>query len=251
MELYIIRHAESENNALWAATMGDEGRTANPLITEKGHQQAKLLADFLADGNSEREPNFYARRHNRHGFHLTHLYTSLMLRAIATATYVSDRTGLPLHTWADIHERGGLHDQDPETGEKVGVEGPNRAYLAEQFPSLNLDDDLGELGWWNRPPETVEEAFPRALRVWETLLERHGGTDDHVAIVTHGGFFQSLLATLLGTDEPSTTVRSGVAPNTWFGLSNTGITRISFEPEYVAIRYLNRVDHLPTELITG
>lgn len=251
MELYIIRHAESENNALWAATLGDsDGRLPDPLITETGHRQAELLAEYLATGDPDLEPNYYARRHNRGGFGLTYLYTSLMLRAIATANYVSERTGLPLHAWPEIHERGGLHDTHPETGEKVGVDGPNRDHFVRHFPALSLPDEIGELGWWNRPPESVDESYPRAQRVWATLFERHGNTDDRVAMVTHGGFFQSLLETLLVTDETST-LRPAALSKVWFGLSNTGICRISFEDEYTAIRYLNRVDHLPSDLITG
>lgn len=251
MELYIIRHAESENNALWAATLGDsDGRLPDPLITEKGHRQAELLAEHLTAGDPELEPNFYARRHNRGGYQLTHLYTSLMLRAIATAGYVSERTGLPLHAWPDIHERGGLHDLDPQSGEKVGVAGPNRTHFSEQYPALFLPEDIGEPGWWSRPPETVAEAYPRARRVWATLLERHGDTDDRVAMVTHGGFFQSLLGTLLGIDETSP-LRPETVGYVWFGLSNTGICRINFDREGTAIRYVNRVDHLPSNLITG
>lgn len=252
MELYIIRHAESQNNALWTAYRNsrDGERKPDPQITEVGHLQAQMLADFLVEGDPDPELSRYAHHHDRGGFNLTHLYASLMVRAIATAGYISERTGLTVHAWPDIHERGGLHTLDPDTDERVGVEGPNRAELLQQFPRLVLPDELGEVGWWNRPPESVEESLPRARRVWARLLAQHGRSDDHVAIVTHAGFFQSLLVTLTGIDWSSPERYPGL-PQIWFRLSNTGICRISFEADYVSIRYMNRVDHLPSALITG
>lgn len=250
MELYIIRHAQSVNNALWAETGIDDDRLPDPPITEKGHQQARCLAAFLADGDPAAEPNYFAQRHNRGGFGLTHLYTSLMVRSIMTATYVAGRTGLPLTAWLDIHERGGLHDTDPMTGLELGIEGPNRDHFIQAHPGLVLPPELGERGWWDRPPESVEESYPRALQVWETLFDRHGNSEDRVAIVSHGGFFQSLLATLLGMDDSSAYMTPAVG-QIWFGMSNTAISRIDLVNGTGAVRYINRVDHLSSELITG
>ncbi len=250
MELYLIRHAQSENNAEWAAHGTDAGRKADPAITALGHQQAQHLAEYLAAGEPDSEPNYFARRHNRGGFGLTHLYTSLMIRSVATAGYVAKSTGLPLLSWADVHERGGLHEKHPETDEEIGVSGPNRDYFAAEFPELVLPPDLGATGWWDRPMEHVEESYPRAMRVWEELIERHGGTDDRVAVVSHGGFFQSLMVTLLGTDQEDEWQTLGLS-RLWFGMSNTAISRIVFTDGYGVISYLNRVDHLPSELITG
>lgn len=235
---------------MWAATGTSEGRTADPSITPVGHRQAQLLADFLAEGNPELAGDYFARRHNRGGFRLTHLYTSLMLRSIETARYVAERTGLPLVGWVDIHERGGLHETDEATGQESGIPGPNRAALLEAFPTLIVPPEIGEQGWWNRAPEEVEASLPRALRFWATLAERHGATDDRVAIVSHGGFFQSLLITLLGLED-SSAWKTPVAGPIWFGMSNTAVSRIELSSGGGAVRYLNRVDHLPAELITG
>lgn len=250
MELYIIRHAQSENNALWAETGTSDGRRSDPSITDVGHKQARLLADFLAKGDPDQEPNRFAQRHNRGGFGLTHLYTSLMIRSVVTAGYVAERTGLPLHGWPEVHERGGLHETDERTGEETGVAGPNRAYFAAEYPHLVLPDTLGEEGWWSRPPEDISDSMPRALGVWEALQARHGGTDDRVAVVSHGGFFQSLLMTLLGMDD-SSPFKTSITGQVWFGMSNTAISRIELTNGNGAVRYINRVDHLPSELITG
>lgn len=255
MQLYFVRHAQSENNALYALTGSSAGRHADPGLTELGHRQARLVAQLLAGGgmgSSARD----ADRHNRSGFGLTHLYCSLMVRAVETGLYIAESTGLPLVGWPEIHERGGLHQTDDETGEEVGQPGPNRDFFRATYPLLLLPEGLGELGWWNlRRPETVAESIPRAEAVWQELLRRHGGTDDRVALVSHGGFFQSLLSVIvsasrrkLGDDLEGDDIAHDAL---WFGISNTAISRFEVYEDAVVIRYLNRVDHLPTEMISG
>lgn len=249
MFLYVIRHAQSTNNALYAATGSSAGRHFDPPLTDIGHQQAQHLAQFLAQSRPPDENHIYAGRYDRHGFGLTHLYTSLMVRAITTATYIAGATGLPLHAWTEIHERGGLHASDAATGEEVGVPGPDRAFLTDAYPHLVLPETLGEEGWWNRPEERADEYIPRAQAVWQELLRRHGDSDDRVAIVTHGGFFQSLLSAFLTTNSFATD-SAGISA-VWFGMSNASVSRFEIVNKSVGIRYLNRVDFLPDELITG
>lgn len=247
MELYIIRHAQSANNDLYARTGATDGRHPDPPLTDIGHLQAELLAQFLA-GQEMGELGYNAHLHNRDSFNLSHLYTSLMIRSIDTATYIAKLTGLPLHAWPDIHERGGLYTVD-EQGREVGVAGPNRQALESAYPHLILPESIGQEGWWqSRPRETIEEAVVRARVVWENLTERHANSDDHVAIVTHGGFFQSLMSVLL---TPSELVEALGVGGLWFGISNASVSRIDMTAEGVAIRYLNRVDFLPGTLITG
>jgi len=253
MHLYLIRHAQSANNALYAAagvSGYDAGRVADPPLTELGHAQARLLARHLASGpdalGADNEVSSSARRHNRDGFGLTHLYTSLMLRAIVTAGYVAEATGLPLHAWPEAHERGGLYQHAPETGEAIIVAGPNRAHFAGEFPHLRLPDTLGDAGWWGRGRETEDEFVPRAQTFWRQLAERHGEGEDRVAVITHAGFFQSLMAALTTGPAEGT----GMALR-WFGMSNTSISRFELNEGMIDVRYLNRVEHLPAELITG
>jgi 2,3-bisphosphoglycerate-dependent phosphoglycerate mutase len=249
MHLYLIRHAQSANNDLYTRTGGSAGRHADPPLTELGHRQAQLLANFLAYAPPERgqdDPPVgeYDARHNRRGFALTHLYCSLMTRAIQTGGYIAEATGLPLVGWPEIHERGGLHHIDEATGEDVGIPGPGRAWFAAEYPSLALPDALGEEGWWNRPQETNAEAVTRARVVWAQLLERHSNTDDSVAMVIHGGFFQSLMTVLLSTGrETEFLPRNSVSK--WdkeigFGMSNVSVSRFEIGNDLVIIRYDNQ-----------
>ncbi|MFO7662901.1 MAG: histidine phosphatase family protein, partial [Chloroflexota bacterium] len=87
----------------------------------------------------------------------------------------------------------------------------------------------------------------RARLVWERLVERHDD-EDRVALVTHGGFFQSLLSIAITEGELVQKVgKTGIG----FGISNASISRIDLDDSGIVIRYLNRVDFLPGRLITG
>jgi 2,3-bisphosphoglycerate-dependent phosphoglycerate mutase len=256
MHLYLIRHAQSANNDLYARTGAAVGRHADPPLTEIGHRQAQLLAEYLAKTPDEREEDApplvgnYVERHDRRGYGLTHLYCSLMTRAIQTGGHIAEATGMPLVGWPEIHERGGLHKLDESTGEEVGLPGPGRAWFAAEYPTLVLPEALGEAGWWGRPKETIAESVPRARAVWARLLERHGDTDDRVALIIHGGFLQSLMTALLTTDDSLTSPQFGSA-TVGFGMSNASVSRFEIGEGFVVLRYLNRVDFLPDEFITG
>ncbi len=248
MHLYIIRHAESANNELYATTGSATGRHPDPPLTERGHRQAQLVARYLAARPDTPSTNPYARRHNRGGFDLTHLYCSLMVRAVVTGGYIAEATGLPLQAWPEIHERGGLHDVDT-AGEVIGVPGPGRAYFLAEYPALILPDTLAEAGWWSRPKETAEEWTPRARAVLAELLARHGNSDDRVGLVTHGGFFHSFMEALL--ERHHYTRPPAGERSLWFSLANTAISCIELTPERARIQYFNRVDHLPDELLSS
>ena len=239
MQLYFIRHAQSANNKLYDETGAWNGRDVDPELTEIGQRQAKHLAEHLActHGAGATQPRDYA---NRQAFGITHLYTSPMVRAVSTATYLSEALGLPLTMWEDLHEIGGIFRVD-ENGERQGLPGKTRSDFAARFPDVILPQALGEDGWWNRPPESIEQQLDRAQRVVRDLSERHGQTDDRVVAVSHGGFYNFVLTALLGTTP---------GDGFWFGINNTGITRLDFSAEGIALMYANRLEHLSSELIT-
>jgi 2,3-bisphosphoglycerate-dependent phosphoglycerate mutase len=238
MHLYFIRHAQSANNKLYEETGQWNGRDTDPELTELGHEQARRLAQHVSCANGELLRHDFV---NRGKFGFTHLYSSLMVRALTTASYMSEALNLPLTAWEDWHEGGGIFVIDEETSERIGQPGKSRAELAARFPHVQLPATVTDAGWWNRPLETPEVQAQRARRVIFDLLERHGGTDDRVAVVSHGGFYNTLLAELLGIQADN---------SFWFSLNNTGITRFNFDQEGIALAYANRLEHLPTELIT-
>jgi 2,3-bisphosphoglycerate-dependent phosphoglycerate mutase len=239
MQLYYIRHAQSQNNAIWDRHGHDEGRVQDPDLTDVGVRQAQHVADFLSCKNTGFQKDWDPQ--NRGGFGITHLYSSLMIRSVKTGTAISKKLGLPLHGWKELHETGGIFLRGEESGEWEGQPGNPRSYFEQHFPDFVLPESVNEDGWWNRPFELHEEHLPRAKSVVETLLKKHGDTDDRVAIVSHGGFYNVLLAVLLGLEGKR---------KLWFSLNNTGVTRIDFRSDEISILYMNRLDFLPNELIT-
>ncbi|MCB8981060.1 MAG: histidine phosphatase family protein [Ardenticatenaceae bacterium] len=240
----MIRHAQSENNDLWARTGSSNGRSPDPLLTEIGQQQARCLGQHIAGGWEQADPD--NDPHNRLGYRFTHLYSSLMLRAVDTGWAIARQVNLPLVAWETIHEMGGIYEHNEETFERIGLPGPNRAYFTQHHPYLVLPDSLGEAGWWERPYEPRAQLMERAQRFLVELESWHK-PDDKVAIVTHGGFFVAVLRTLFGFN----TLDNDESENRiWLHAHNTSITRLDFGEGQVDLLYLNRVDHLPKELIT-
>lgn len=254
MQLYFIRHAQSYNNALYDSTGSDRGRRYDPQLTETGQKQVEVLAQFLKNNHGpvkspvepqaasfeNRTTSFGHDPQNLAGYGLTHLYTSLMQRATATAWAVAQALDLPLTAWVDLHEGGGLYLNDEVTGEPASLPGPGRTYFQAHFPNLQLPAWLDEQGWWLRPYETRPERSLRAHRVLDELLARHANTDHRVAFFSHGGFYNHFLTALLNL--PS---NEGL----WFSLNNTAITRIDFTDE-LRLVYLNRLDFMPPSLVT-
>ena len=240
MQLYFIRHAQSANNALWDRTGDNQGRSHDPELTDVGYRQAHALAEFLRRSNSA--VSIEGRdSQNVMGFGLTHLYCSLMVRAVATGSLVAEALNLPLVAWPDLHESGGIYLDDEVTGEPIGLPGNPRSYFEKNYPGLVLPDSLDERGWWNRPRESPEEWPLRAQRFWRELCDRHGGTDDRVAVFSHGGFYNHWLVALLNMPEHQ---------NLWFSMNNTAITRIDYGGLDTNIVYMNRADFLPRDLVT-
>lgn len=243
MQLYFIRHGQSGNNWLWDQTQSSKGRNEDPPLTAAGRKQANLVAQFLAREGGPSEPNDNDYQ-NHTGFNLTHIYSSLMTRAVDTGYTVAQALDLPLIAGKDLHECGGIY-LDDENGNSIGLAGKGRSYFEQTYPQLVLPDYLDEDGWWNRTYEKTEESGPRAERVVRELLERHGNSHDRVGVITHGLFYNHLLSVILKMPPPD--VRGY-----WFVLNNCAITRIDFNraEDVLGIIYTNRVEHLPRELIT-
>ena len=126
MELYIIRHGQSSNNAL----LDQSKRVADPQLTAMGRQQAELLARELAgnvDPADRVRMNFGAPAASAEagrGHGITRLYCSPMWRAMQTAEPVARALGLEPEVWIDIHEHGGIFLE--ENGTFTGYGGKTR-----------------------------------------------------------------------------------------------------------------------------
>jgi 2,3-bisphosphoglycerate-dependent phosphoglycerate mutase len=246
MELYFIRHGQSVNNANWSNAGYQE--SPDPTLTEIGHQQAQMLADFFKKNQTITKEDEWNIQ-NRYGFGLTHMYTSLMERAAFTAAPIAQALDIPLVAWKEIHEEGGIYSREDKSSVQ-GLSGRPRSFFMQNFRTLTLPDDLDETGWWNRPYEGDEERQPRADQVLAELLTRHrdqkGKPVHRVAFVSHGGFFMRLLCAMLKLPWR----QASLGMRSWFILNNCSISRFDIYGDELNISYLNRTDYLPDHLIT-
>lgn len=242
LQVYFIRHGQSTNNLFWNETDRNAyllGRVMDADLTSVGVEQAKLVAEYLARSN---ESEVYDPQ-NRHGFGLTHLYCSLMIRSIKTGTYISDKTGLPLVAWPEFHETGGLFETEIEDGKPIfhGHPGHGKSFFESHFPNLVLPEDLPEDGWWNREKEPRENYLIRAKDIIDRLHEKHFGKDHTVGIVMHGGIFARIMVSFFNVQ----------IDKYWFLMNNCAISRVDLADDgHITLNYMNKVDHLPDHLIT-
>ena len=235
MRLILIRHGQSGNNLIWEQTGGSVGRHPDTPLTDRGHEQARKLADAVADGVLP--------------WRIGALYCSLMTRAVQTAAPLADALDLPLRH-LDIFESDGPYDEDPATGARTPHAGAGRTALLGLSRRLELADDVDESGWWRGDVENADGRLARATRVLAEVRQRHasvwptdsgtaGGSAarDAVALVTHGHFTQYLLRAFLSID----TIGG------WIDIDNTSVTLLEEQAAYdntpVAVR-INWTPHL-------
>ena len=193
---------------------GSAFRGPEPHLTERGRRQARWAAQRAA-----LRP--YAA-----------LYTSPMSRALETACALAETTGLTPTVLVDLCEQRSLPD----------FRGFGQAELSARYPSVTLPDDCSEEGWWNAGIEDEATLFDRAARMAAALRVRHELTSDRVLLVTHGWFGSALLSVLFGID-PCGYMR--------FWQHNCAFTRADVDPDYVCLRKLNSLWHIPVEEWTG
>jgi broad specificity phosphatase PhoE len=248
MELYFIRHGQSINNANWNNPEYKEH--SDPYLTEIGLEQAEYLAKYLKEKQQITNDKAWNIQ-NQYGFGFTHMYTSLMERAVSTAAPTVRALGtVPFSAWIEIHEEGGMYARE-EKDDLKGLPGKPRSFFEKNFPELELPDQLDESGWWNRAFESDEERQLRADKVLADMIARHGDKEgqpeERIAIVSHGGFFVRLVSAMLKLPWR----QAAFDMKSWFLLNNCSISRFDIRKGDMMISYINRTDHLPAHLISG
>lgn len=240
MELYLIRHGESYNNALTDI----EQRVPDPPLTDLGHQQAQYVADYLANGvNREliaRTVSETSGVSGQTGFGITKLYCSAMYRALQTASPIGQALGLDPEVWIAVHEYGGIYRKNGD--EIVGYPGKNRSEILAEFPNYTLPDEVTEDGWWKNGMEDWALCHGRAIHTADQLRQR-AASNERIAIVSHGGFIDALLKAIF-YQLPTR--------HLFYHHYNTAVTRLDFDSEQEAVNvfYINRINHLPPELVS-
>lgn len=206
MRLFLIRHGQSRANVDAIIQGGDD-----PL-TDLGRTQAHAAGKHLAD---------------RRG--VTHLYASPMARARETAEIIGNYLDLKPSLEA------GLAEIDPGTA--VGMTWDEwtatNPELAERLRSNKRTlEDRWEGG------ESGQEFVDRIFASYDRIVTQHLGTDDVVAVVSHGGPLSWISARLHGDSLQA-----------WpFGRSdfmNCSVTEIDVDEDGVhTVCALNEVTHL-------
>ena len=244
MRLYLIRHAQSENNIVYDGTDSSPNRVIDPEITNAGHQQSKALGEYLATPGNE--PRQHAFLHDyAPDFGITHLYCSLMTRAILTAEHIARACQLQCEALPLVFEHKGLYHVG-QSGDLEGDKGPGKSYFDDRFPWLQLPPDMNEDGWGEGVVESNQAFYQRVERAYGDLLHRHKDTDDVVALVTHWGFLDQFINAVVGIDPKPENMQSDWRANWVF--ENTSFSRLDLDNGATNIVYLNRTDHLTPDL---
>lgn len=223
MQLILIRHAESENNARPL-----HQRVEDPPITAVGRLQADYLAKWTRTTPIDT------------------LITSPFLRTLQTTRAIVDAAPQTVHVWHDVFERGGCYRGfGPHA--RQGGPGLGRSDIARHatgdVAECVIDPSIQESGWWGcRPREEDDEVVIRAKAVANRLVETFGASGKVVVAVIHAEFKRWLMAELL----------AGVIDAHQLGaMRNTGISKINFDGRCWQFDWFNSVTHLPGRLITG
>ncbi|HUG07041.1 MAG TPA: histidine phosphatase family protein [Candidatus Limnocylindria bacterium] len=153
---YFVRHGESEANAAHRFA----GRTDSPL-TQRGRQQAKAVAEALAN------------------VHFDRIVSSPLSRCRDTALVIARRHQLPLDLEPDLVEI--------DVGEKTGVP-------FDEVRGLPEWSDDGFVAWPRG--ETLDQVLSRAHRVITRIAAESAG--QRVLVVGHGGVTRILMSHFLG-----------------------------------------------------
>ena len=228
MDLFLIRHGEPD----WT----QDGIARNdPVLTERGHQQASLVAKRLGA---------------LHG--VDEIWVSPMNRAQETSVPIAAALGYERETYDWLHELKNPPEFEGQPGEEV-----NRYFETVNLrPIEDLWDGFGKNGesfldFHNRVTNGLVETldahgihpYPDSQHLWK--LDEPG---KRVLIVAHGGTNAVILGHLLGLDP---------VPWEWerFAHPHTGVSRLTMvriaDGWAFSLRQLGDVAHLPDDMVTA
>ena len=171
MQLYFVRHAQSEGNAKGYLSTVDSDKLS-PL----GHEQAEALAMRLKD------------------FNFDHVYVSSCCRTLQTiAPYLRNKKQ-KAEVWSDLSEACWQSDIDKPIPERKGS--PDPVTIPDELTEHYIipEDRL----WAPWGEETYKEGALRVEAARDEILKRHTDTDDQILVVGHYNSGSRLLELLMG-----------------------------------------------------
>jgi broad specificity phosphatase PhoE len=163
VDLFIIRHGRPQRQVL------AEGEAADPDLSETGHQQAKRVAEFLANEN------------------IDHIVSSTMRRAYQTAVPLATELGYEVEQLEDIKESDHKNSMYIPA-EEMSRDDPETAHFFEG----NVYDHVFSDG--------IEPFTERVSRGFQHIIDTN--KSKRVAVFCHGMVTSIFLRTILNFDDP-------------------------------------------------
>jgi probable phosphoglycerate mutase len=157
MEIILVRHAIPVRREV-------ESGAADPELSDAGHRQARLMAEYLKSEAVDA------------------LYTSPMVRAKQTATPLAESLGIV------ATELDGVAEFDRHSNEYVPIEELKATNDPRWRDMLN--------GQWPPTHESEDVFLTRVVGTIEALVEAH--PSQKVVVVCHGGVINAYAAHVLG-----------------------------------------------------
>lgn len=206
--LIFVRHAEAEGNLNRRFHGWYDSK-----ITEKGHKQAKKVAERLAD------------------IPIDILYSSSLTRTLQTAQYIADIKQLPIIRTDKMKEING-GDWENKLFEDLPKLYPKENYTWENEPHLHQMPN----------GENTAEFYERLIKEVKSIITQNMGKN--ICIVTHGGAIRTMLCRFYG--EPLENMKN----IGWH--ENTSVTVVDYDNEKDQFEVIleGGVEHLGFELST-
>lgn len=204
--LILVRHAEAEGNYKRVFHGWTDGG-----ITEKGHLQAKSVAERLK------------------AMEIDVLYSSSLKRAIQTAEYISQAKGIPIVRTDKLKEING-GDWEGERWDVLPVKWPREYETWENQPHLHKMPN----------GEAMEEFQQRLVKEIKYIINQHPGKN--ICIVTHGTAIKAIQC-FFHSCELEEMLRIP-----W--QDNTAVTIVDYEDGNYNVVVEGDISHLDKELCT-
>lgn len=247
LEVFFVRHAQSENNALHETCQSREEymrrRSADPTLSSVGAAQAKALVGKLS---REISPGSKVS-----------VWTSPLTRTLLTIEPTARAFGLNPIVDVELFETYGSFEE--VDGVNVVKPGKTRDAIAAEFPGYDVSR-VNQDGWYaGHDFETLEECESRAARLIvrlrnEALRLQDAPSDEcnqhAVVIVSHGNFLSEVMKGLLHSPD-----------DVGYSCGNASVSKVTVMTKegdddgvstVISVEYLFSVDHLEAQgIVTG
>ena len=169
MKLLIVRHAETD----WNKANRFQGIVDRPL-NENGKTQAVLFSKYLFKANPS----------------INKIYSSPLLRTKDTAQAVASRFNL------EVNEMDSLKEYSVGIFSGKNIDDINYSEDKEIYDNFMIHNN------WDMVPEAEKfhSRYQRAIKSLQEIL-KSADSNSCILIVSHGGFMQTLISVLLGSER--------------------------------------------------